>query len=122
LGVDGLFEQDTSIELDVGRQVVDLVIHVELPVVERELTQVVWSLWVERVESLNDLFIFLLSGQLLLINAAHIGLVHNEIIFILDVVRDLLLDDLVLLSLFLQSKSIRSIMKSTYTFLGCWSS
>jgi hypothetical protein len=104
-GVIGIFEQDTSINIDVEGQVLYLVVHDELPIVERELAQVVRGLWVVGVKGLDDLLVLLLCGQLLLVDAAHICLVHDEIIFVLDVIRDLLLDNLVLLSLFLQGSN-----------------
>jgi len=78
----------------------NLVVHDELPIVERKVAQVVWGLWVERLQILDNLFVLFFGGELLLVDAAHISLVHYEIIFVLDVVRDFLLDNLVLLSLF----------------------
>ena len=100
-GVIRVLEQDTSINIDVESQMLNLIVDNEFSVTERELAKVVWGLWVERVQSFDHLFVFLLGGQLLLIDAAHICLVHNEIIFVLNVIRDFLLDDLVLFSLFL---------------------
>lgn len=100
-GIIGVLQQDGTVDVDVEGQVLYLIVHDELTVIERELAQVVRGLWVERVQSFDDLLVFLFCGELLLIDAAHICLVHDEIIFIFDVIRDLLLDDLVLLSLFL---------------------
>ena len=104
-GVIRVLEQDTSINVDVESQVLNIIVDIELSVVERELAEVVWGLWVERVQSLDHLFVFFLGGQLLLVDAAHICLVHNEIIFVLNVIRDFLLDNLVLLSLFLYQRN-----------------
>jgi len=100
-GIIRVLEQDTSYKFDMESQMLNLIIDNKLSIIERELAKVVWSLWVERVQSFDHLFVFLLGGQLLLIDAAHICLVHNEIIFVLNVIRDFLLDDLVLFSLFL---------------------
>lgn len=84
----------------------NLVIGVELSITEGVLALVLRSLWVERVQRLDDLLVFLFSGELLLVDAAHICLVHDEIIFVLDVIGDLFLDDLVLLSLFLNNQTM----------------
>jgi len=96
-GIIRVFQKDAPIHVDVEHEMLNLIVSSELSVIERELTEIVWSLRIVGVQSLNDLLILLLSGKLFLVNAAHIGLIHHKILFIFNVIRDLLLDDLSLL-------------------------
>lgn len=62
-----------------------LVLHI-FSLIERELAQIVGGLGIERIQSFNNLLILLFGGKLLLVDAAHVGLVHYEIVLILNVV------------------------------------
>ena len=67
-------------------EMLNLIVGDELSVIERELAEVVWSLRIFGVQSLDDLLVFLLSSELFLVNAAHIGLIHHEIFFVFNVI------------------------------------
>ena len=67
-------------------EMLNLIVTNKLSVIERELAEIVRSLRVQRVQSFDNLLVLLFGGKLLLVNAAHIGLVHDEIVFVLNVV------------------------------------
>ena len=61
---------------------------------EAELTNVVWSLRVAGRQGLDLDFVLLLVGELLLIDATHVGLVdEGHVIFVFDVISFFLFGD-----------------------------
>ena len=80
--------------MDVEVEMVGLRVDLEGSILEAELADVVRSLRVLGSKSLNDDLILLLVGELLLVNASHVGLVHEgHVIFIFKIVIIFLRND-----------------------------
>jgi hypothetical protein len=90
-------KKDASINLNVEYKVINVILDFIGSLLEGEVAKVMRSLGVVRGESLNDLLFLLFSSELLLVDTAHIILVHHtEIFVILELIRQLLLDNLLL--------------------------
>ena len=81
-----VLKQDVAINRVMEHKLIDNILGLEASILERELGQIVWCLWIVRIQHLEDHLFFLLLGEILLVHSWNVVCTHVEkIVVFLDV-------------------------------------
>ena len=81
-----VLEQDVAINRVMEHELIDNIFGLEASILERELGQIVWCLWIVRIQHLEDHLFFLLLGEILLVHSWDVVCTHvKKIVVFLDI-------------------------------------